>query len=163
LGIAIVNGRACLLSVVLVALGVPAAWAQSDDSVVVVSGRRVEQTLRDVPASLTVVQAAEIARAGLVKLRDVADLAPNFSMLDNYRPGLDRIQMRGLITPQVGDPPVAFVIDGVTAPSPEFVTQPLFDIARVEVLRGAQGALYGRSSLGGALTIYTAPPTELRP
>lgn len=104
--------------------------------------------------------ARDIERAGIANLRDVADLTPNLGMLDNFRPGLERFQVRGLITPQVGDPPLVFVFDGVTAPDPEFVNQELFDIERVEVLRGAQGALYGRSAVGGAVNIVTRQPTD---
>lgn len=154
--------RVSILAALLGALPLTDAWAQSpdDDEVVIVTGRRADERLRDAPASVSVVSADEIERAGLVQLRDVAELTPNFSMLDNYRPGLERFQMRGLVTPQVGDPPVAFVIDGVTAPSPEFVTQSLFDIERVEILRGAQGALYGRSAVGGAVYIVSRQPSD---
>jgi iron complex outermembrane receptor protein len=127
--------------------------------VVVTSLRRPER-LRDIAASVTVFDRSDIDRAGIRSLRGIADQTPNFGLLDNYRPGLERFQLRGIITPQVGDPPLAFVVDGVTAPDAEFATQQLFDIERVEILRGAQGALYGRSAVGGTINIVTQAPTD---
>lgn len=137
----------------------PAPAADATPEVVVTSLRRPE-ALEDTPGSVTVFDSADLQAAGISSLRAIADRTPNFGMLDNYRPGLERFQVRGIITPQVGDPPLAFVIDGVTAPDPEFATQELFDVARVEILRGAQGALYGRSAVGGTVNITTSAPTN---
>ena len=127
---------------------------------IVVTARRRDERLQDVPESVTAFSAKDIANAGITNFRDVADLTPNLSQLDNYRPGLARFQVRGLITPQIGDPPLAFVFDDVTAPDQEFVNQDLVDIERIEVLRGAQGALYGRGAVGGAVNIITQQPTN---
>ena len=127
---------------------------------IVVTARRRDESLQDIPESVTVFSADQIERAGISSLRDVADLTPNLSQLDNYRPGLARIQVRGVITPQVGDAPIAYVVDGVTASDLEFMNQQLFDIERIEVLRGAQGALYGRGAIGGAVNIVTQKPTN---
>ena len=127
---------------------------------IIVTARRRDERLQDVPESVTAFSAKDIANAGIANFRDVADLTPNLSQLDNYRPGLARFQVRGLITPQIGDPPLAFVFDGVTAPDQEFVNQDLVDIERIEVLRGAQGALYGRGAVGGAVNIITKQPTN---
>ncbi len=127
---------------------------------VVVTARGREENLQSVPESISAFSAEQIERAGIKNFRDLADLTPNLSQLDNFRPGLSRIQIRGLITPQVGDPPLAFVVDGITASDLEFINQELFDIERIEVLRGAQGALYGRGAIGGAVNITTKKPTN---
>ena len=127
---------------------------------VVVTARGREENLQSVPESITAFSAEQIERAGIKNFRDLADLTPNLSQLDNFRPGLSRIQIRGLITPQVGDPPLAFVVDGITASDLEFINQEMFDIERIEVLRGAQGALYGRGAIGGAVNITTKKPTN---
>ena len=131
---------------------------EADSEVIYVTARRRDERLQDVPESVTAFSSREIENAGISDMRDIAELTPNFSQLDNYRPGLARFQIRGLITPQVGDPPLAFVYDGITAPDPEFVNQELFDIERVEVLCGAQGALYGRGAIGGAVNVVTRQP-----
>lgn len=127
---------------------------------IVVTARRRSESLQDIPESVTAFSAAQIERAGISSLRDVADLTPNLSQLDNFRPGLARIQIRGVITPQLGEAPIAYVVDGVTASDLEFMNQELVDIERIEVLRGAQGALYGRGAIGGAVNIVTKKPTN---
>ena len=127
---------------------------------IVVSARKRDERLQDIPESVTAFTAKDIEHAGIRSFRDVADLTPNLSELDNYRPGLARIQIRGLITPQVGDSPLAFVVDGVTLPDAEFINQDLVDIERIEILRGAEGALYGRGAVGGAVNIVTKQPTN---
>ena len=125
----------------------PANAQQSNDAAganqaidnIVVTARRRSESLQDIPESVTAFSAAQIERAGISSLRDVADLTPNLSQLDNFRPGLARIQIRGVITPQLGEAPIAYVVDGVTASDLEFMNQELVDIERIEVLRGAQG------------------------
>jgi len=142
------------------------AWAQDQESSglvleeVIVTSRRWAENLQDIPESITAFTADMIDSARIRTFRDIADLTPSLEQLDNFRPGLARIQIRGLITPQVGDPPLAFVVDGITAPDLEFINQELFDIERIEVLRGAQGAIYGRGAIGGAVNIVTKQPTD---
>tara|TARA_R110000751_G_scaffold307866_1_gene433042 strand:+ start:43356 stop:45530 length:2175 start_codon:yes stop_codon:yes gene_type:complete len=133
---------------------------QTDIEKIVVTSRGRAENLQNIPESITSFNAEQIERAGIKSFRDVADLTPNLSQLDNFRPGLARIQIRGLITPQVGDAPLAFVVDGITASDLEFMNQQLFDIERIEILRGAQGALYGRGAIGGAVNITTRKPTN---
>ena len=129
------------------------------EKISVISRGRVE-SIQNVPDSVTAFSAETIEKSRITNFRDVANLTPNLSQLDNFRPGLARITIRGLITPQVGDPPLAFVVDGVTAPDLEFINQDLVDIERIEVMRGAQGALYGRGAIGGAVTVTTKKPIE---
>ncbi|XQF92579.1 TonB-dependent receptor plug domain-containing protein [Pseudoalteromonas espejiana] len=124
------------------------------EKISVISRGRVE-SIQNVPDSVTAFSAETIEKSRITNFRDVANMTPNLSQLDNFRPGLARITIRGLITPQVGDPPLAFVVDGVTAPDLEFINQELVDIERIEVMRGAQGALYGRGAIGGAVIVTT--------
>tara|TARA_B100001063_G_scaffold61185_1_gene55436 strand:- start:424 stop:2568 length:2145 start_codon:yes stop_codon:yes gene_type:complete len=129
------------------------------EKISVISRGRVE-SIQNVPDSVTAFSAETIEKSRITNFRDVANLTPNLSQLDNFRPGLARITIRGLITPQVGDPPLAFVVDGITAPDLEFINQDLVDIERIEVMRGAQGALYGRGAIGGAVIVTTKKPIE---
>ncbi|WP_024604535.1 MULTISPECIES: TonB-dependent receptor [unclassified Pseudoalteromonas] len=133
--------------------------ANTIEKISVISRGRVE-SIQNVPDSVTAFSADTIEKSRITSFRDVANLTPNLSQLDNFRPGLARITIRGLITPQVGDPPLAFVVDGVTAPDLEFINQDLVDIERIEVMRGAQGALYGRGAIGGAVIVTTKKPIE---
>ncbi|WP_394175185.1 TonB-dependent receptor [Thalassotalea litorea] len=131
-----------------------------DIETIEVTARGRVETIQSVPDSVTAFSADDIESARITSIRDVANLTPNLTALDNFRPGLARINIRGLITPQVGDPPLAFVVDGVTASDLEFINQDLVDIERIEVMRGAQGALYGRGAVGGAILITTKQPYE---
>jgi len=129
------------------------------EKISVIARGRVE-SIQTVPDSVTAFTSDMIENSRITSFRDVANMTPNLTQLDNFRPGLARITIRGLITPQVGDPPIAFVVDGVTAPDLEFINQDLVDIERIEVMRGAQGALYGRGAIGGAVIVTTKTPIE---
>ncbi|QHJ13209.1 Pesticin receptor [Paraglaciecola mesophila] len=133
---------------------------QNDLEIISISARGRTESIQSVPDSVTAFSSEMIENARISNFQDLADLTPNLSQLDNFRPGLSRITIRGLITPQVGDPPIAFVVDGVTASDIEFINQDLVDVERIEVMRGAQGALYGRGAVGGAVLITTKQPIE---
>lgn len=72
------------------------------------------------------------------------------------------INLRGIQSSNVfsnGDPAVAVYIDGINIPRTQGLNGDLYDLARVEVLRGPQGTLYGRNATAGSVNIITAPPT----
>ena len=139
-----------------------ASPAQPDDKIqeVVVTALRTQQTLQDAPASVTVITADTLQNAGVRDLEDVANMVPNFDWSQSFRVGVVNISMRGIDTPQGGEPPVALVVDGVQTPGLEFVNQDLLNISSVQVLRGPQGALYGRGAIAGAVIVTTQEPTD---
>lgn len=93
-------------------------------------------------------------------IRDVALNVPNFSISAAEQPGIVLINIRGVGQVRNGEPPVAVVIDGVQLSNVNQFTQDLFDIERIEVLKGPQGAVYGRNAIAGALNIVTRQPTN---
>ena len=127
---------------------------------IVVTSRKREENLRDIPDSLTVFSDTVIERANITSIRDFADLTPNLTIIDQLRPGTQTMTIRGMTTVQNGELPVAFIVDGVNAPSMNFINQELVDIERIEVLRGPQGTLYGRGAVGGAINIITKSPSD---
>ena len=127
---------------------------------VVVTARLREERLQDVPASISALSGAQLENANAKSLVDVATLLPNFRFTQGYRPGVLQIAMRGIGTVQGGESPVAVIVDGVQVPAMDFINQELLDVQSIEVLRGPQGALYGRGALVGALSINTRQPTE---
>ncbi|MBU2883468.1 TonB-dependent receptor [Psychrosphaera sp. B3R10] len=129
--------------------------AEQDIEKITVTARGRVETIQSVPDSITAISGNTIENANIKNFSDIANLTPNLGQLDNFRPGLSRITIRGLVTPQVGDPPIAYVVDGITASDIEFINQEMVDIERIEVMRGAQGALYGRGAVGGAILITT--------
>ena len=130
---------------------------------IVVLARRRSENLQEIPESVTVVNAQTIQNAGIRNLRELSALVPNLNMFSgeqSFRAGVINLVIRGIGTPQTGEAPVSFVVDGVTAPEVDFINQELFNIENVQVLRGPQGALYGRGALGGAILVTTKQPTN---
>ena len=128
---------------------------------VVVTAQRREQRLQDVPISLEVLSGQKIA--------DFA--APDFKAVQNYLPnvfvqqtnGNDTIYIRGFGSPPQNfsfDQAVSVYQDGIYAGRIRQALNPFFDVARVEVLRGPQGALYGKNTPAGAISVVTAGPTQ---
>lgn len=127
---------------------------------IVVSSRGRIESLQQIPDSVTVINEAEIQQARITTIKDFSALTPNLDVSTNFRSGLNFVTVRGLITPQVGEAPIAYVVDGVTVPNLEFINQGLHNIERIEVLRGPQGALYGKNAIGGAINIVTKAPSD---
>jgi len=122
---------------------------------VIVTARKRAENLQEVPDAITVFGQDQIESAGIMNFRGFADLTPNLAFYEGFQAGTPRITIRGLITPQVGDAPVAYVVDGITAATLDFISQEIFAIERIEVLKGPQGALYGKGAVGGAINITT--------
>jgi len=127
---------------------------------VIVTATRQTQTLQKTAASVTVLTADTLVKAGVVNLVDLAKLVPNLSFDTGYRAGVPQIDVRGIPTSQGGEAPVAFIVDGAQAPALDFINQDLLDLQSVQVLLGPQGALYGRGAIGGAVVVTTKPPTD---
>ncbi|AWB57891.1 TonB-dependent receptor [Colwellia sp. Arc7-D] len=127
---------------------------------IVVTARGRSETLQQIPDSVTVFSDEDIKAARITSIKDFSSLTPNLNVSTNFRSGLNFVTVRGLITPQVGEAPIAYVVDGITVPNLEFINQGLHDIERIEVLRGPQGALYGKNAIGGAINIVTKQASD---
>jgi iron complex outermembrane receptor protein len=127
---------------------------------IVVTARGRTETLQQIPDSVTVFSDEDIKAARITSIKDFSALTPNLNVSTNFRSGLNFVTVRGLITPQVGEAPIAYVVDGITVPNLEFINQGLHDIERIEVLRGPQGALYGKNAIGGAINIVTKQASD---
>ena len=82
------------------------------------------------------------------------------TIVQTQNPGNSFITIRGVSQARNSDMPVAVVVDGVLMTNPAQFNQQLFDIEQIEVLKGPQGALYGRNAIGGAVSIVTKAPTD---
>jgi iron complex outermembrane receptor protein len=121
------------------------------DEVVVTANKR-QQFLQDVPMSITAIRGKDLEKMGAKSFIDYAQTVPalNFGY---YGEGRARVNIRGLQAP-TGVATVAYLVDGVAqGESPPDAE--LFDIDRIEVLRGPQGTLYGEGAMGGAIKILT--------
>jgi iron complex outermembrane recepter protein len=149
------------------AVGAAAAAGDSSDAleeIVVTANKRAEDT-KDVPVSIGVIGAQEIADLHIENDEDITRLVPGISFAAHNNgpngPGQDNITIRG-VSSTVGNPTVSTYIDEVpiiTITGFEGSAEPrLLDIDRIEVLRGPQGTLYGASSEGGTIRFITGQP-----
>jgi iron complex outermembrane recepter protein len=122
---------------------------------IVVTARMRAESYVETPAAIKAFTAAEIDSAGITKPHDFIALTPNVTIVQTQNPGNSFITIRGVSQARNSDMPVAVVVDGVLMTNPAQFNQELFDIEQIEVLKGPQGALYGRNAIGGAINIVT--------
>jgi len=157
---------AALTTVMAVIIAVPTRaqtappGASSDLTEIVVTARRREESSQNVPITVNVFTAQEIQSAGIESPRDFVAMVPNMTLVETQNVGNSFITIRGISQARNSEPSVAVLVDGVLETNPyEFDTE-LFDIRQIEVLKGPQGALYGRDAIGGAIIISTAEPSD---
>jgi len=127
------------------------------ESVVITAQRRAER-LQDVPVAVKAFSAKQIEAAGISSTQDFINLTPNMSFDNSFTYGNSFVVVRGVTQINNADSPVAVVVDGVPQNNQKQLKMNLFDVERIEVLKGPQGALYGRNAIGGAINIETKPP-----
>jgi iron complex outermembrane recepter protein len=131
---------------------------------IVVTAQKRTSTVQDTPISLTAVTGRDIQDRGLTDLSSLMQSVPGVSIRTSG-PGMAELEMRGVASVGGNSPTVGFYYDDVplTAPSAtnegKIVISPaLYDLERVEVLRGPQGTLYGSGSMGGTVKLIPNPP-----
>lgn len=127
------------------------------DAVVVKAEKRSEEA-QDVPASITVLEEGDLRDMGIRNTDDLAKHVPNLEFNDfgSRRHGL--MFLRGIKNLPTSEPSTGFYVDGVNYSKPYMFNFPLFDVERVEVLKGPQGTLYGRNTVGGVINVFTRDP-----
>ncbi len=125
---------------------------------VVVTAQKKEESLQNIPVSISSISAKQVQQYRLWNSKDLTAVVPNFYSNNS---GDDRnvSSIRGITTTSY-DPAVATYIDGVNQFSLDTYIAGLNDIERIEVLRGPQGTLYGRNAMGGVINIITKQPTN---
>jgi len=134
---------------------------------VIVTAQKREERIQDVPLAVTVVDGDDAARRGIDNVVGLVDEVPGVSI--NYAFGgtnYGLISIRGIggaddYKPN-GNPSVALHVDRVYQTSNAYLGMPLFDLERVEILKGPQGTLYGRNTTAGVINVITNGPTEQR-
>ena len=150
---------ACTLAFTAPAFAQNAAEETATDNEIVVTAQNREQSVNDVPIAIDVVSGEELQNAGFASMNDVTKIAPVVQL--NQDQGTVKITVRGVGTnsgDESQDTSVVVNIDGEYMNRPNAMSVALFDIDRVEVLRGPQGTLYGRNSTGGAINFITRKP-----
>lgn len=126
---------------------------------IIVTAQKRETVLQRTPETITALDGESLAETGAVGLGDLTATVPSLTFTSNF--GISQIFIRGIgnnFYSPGGDPGVAFYNDGAYVSDQEATNIAFFDVARIEVLRGPQGALYGRNATGGAINVISAAP-----
>jgi iron complex outermembrane receptor protein len=138
-----------------------AAQREPGDETVVVTAQRRTQRLQDVPIAIRSFSGREIRELGADKLQDLVRVVPNVTLYDDRGSGQPTWVIRGIgladFNPN-NTPTAALFYDEIYTPSNALSGLGLFDLERVEVLKGPQGGLYGRNTSGGAIRVISARP-----
>ena len=134
----------------------PPPGASGDLTEIVVTARRRDESLLSAPVTIDAFTEQAIKSAGIESPRDFVAMVPNMTIVEVQNVGNSFITVRGISQARNSEPSVAVLVDGVLEPNPYEFDQELFDIKQIEVLKGPQGALYGRNAIGGAIIIQTA-------
>lgn len=129
---------------------------------IVITAQKREQNLNDVGISVTALSGKQIRSLGFTNTIDISAQTPNLTY-QQFHPTLTNVSLRGVSQndfQDIHEPPVASYVDGVYISSMGAVHSQMFDLERVEVLRGPQGTLFGRNATGGLLHYITNKPKE---
>ena len=151
---------ASVTAVIAAIIAAPAPAQTSELTEIVVTARKRDESLQAVPVTIDAFTAQTIKAAGIESPRDFVAMVPNMTIVEVQNVGNSFITVRGISQARNSEPSVAVLVDGVLEPNPYEFDQELFDIKQIEVLKGPQGALYGRNAIGGAIIIHTADPTD---
>jgi len=138
---------------------VPAPAVQGPPPETVVTARKRNEALLDVPVSVSVFTAEEIEKGGMRSMRDVSMLTPNMNMVEFTARRLSFPFIRG-IGSGIGEAGVVTYVDGVQQLTTGSTNLPLRGLERVEILRGPQGSVYGRNALGGVIKLQSKAPSS---
>jgi iron complex outermembrane receptor protein len=160
------NWRATWLATAAMALAAPAfaqapaAPSAADDEIIVTAQKR-EERLQDVPISINVQSGDVLERAGISTFFELQARVPN--LVINDTPANASISIRGVGTTGNTlsfEQSVSLFVDGIYGGRNRQFMQPFFDVERIEVLRGPQGALFGRNTSAGAISVTTRRPSQ---
>jgi iron complex outermembrane recepter protein len=163
--------RHAIAAACLAATAAPLAIAQTADAqpsgqlerIMITSEKRMTM-LDTTPAAITALPGSKLQESGYTKIEDIVNLVPNATLTGGAGAGGNtQIFIRGIGNVFIlagGDPGVALYSDGAYVSDMTSSNLSMFDLQRVEVLRGPQGALYGRNATGGAMNVISAPPTD---
>jgi len=147
-------------------LTMPASFAAPKEEIVVTT-RKKEENLQEVPIAIDVFSAVDIERQGITNLKRLVELSPSLQFTTGFTANDTQIIIRGL-RPSRGRVNTAVLLDGVDISSESIGTfggtllidPQLYELERIEVVKGPQNALYGRSAFNGAVSYITKAPSD---
>lgn len=154
-------GSSCLLVPTLALAEEADAGGGSQVEEIVVTATKREAGIQKVSVPVTAISGERLQEKLIVDLQDLQYIAPTLTVNDGF--GVALLSMRGLgLTSIFGniEPSVGVYVDGAVVNTPAAQLASMFDLQRVEVLRGPQGTLFGRNTIAGAVNLITAKPTD---
>jgi iron complex outermembrane receptor protein len=159
------TGLALVLTSPALAQQAPEGASAND---IVVTARRYEERLQDVPISITVYNQQQLANRNIVTPADLATYTPSLTVNGRYGPEKSSFVIRGFVQEPSTSPSVGVYFADVVAPRAQrsttsgngAVAGQLFDLQNVQVLKGPQGTLFGRNTTGGAVLFVPQKPTD---
>ena len=134
----------------------------AEESAIIVTARRQNERLQDVPASVAVLTTDTLQRTGAVKAEDFVKLTPGITIVTGTAEAGDtQINIRGINGARDAESSVALVVDGILKTNTAQLNQPQGTLQQVEMLKGPQGAIYGRNAAAGAIVLQTLKPTDV--
>jgi iron complex outermembrane recepter protein len=128
------------------------------EDIIVTAQKRMER-LHNIPLAISSLSSKQIADFRIQQIKDITAIIPNLYASDPGD-GRDVTSIRGIATTSY-DPATTVYIDGVNQFGLDTYIPALFDVERIEVLRGPQGTLYGRNAMGGVINIITKQPSNI--
>lgn len=164
----------CSSSLSLICLAVASAWlalssphaaalqgaSRNTLEEVVVTARQRSERILDVPATVRAFTSSEIESARIERPADFLLLTPGLSQVQTLEVGDFQVNIRGINSGRDTESSVALVIDGILLTNPNTLNRELDNVAQIEVLKGPQGAIYGRNALAGAIVLTTNRPSD---
>jgi len=128
---------------------------------VVVTARKREERLADVPIAISAITDEELVRQQINVVREIAAYTPGL-IINSDGGGRAFVSIRGVGTTLIDtvQPGVGIFVDGIYQANTSYLNNPMLDVEHVEVLRGPQGTLFGNNTLGGAINVVTRMPTD---
>ena len=140
-----------------------AGTAQAGGGEIIVTARLREESLMEVPVSVTALDSSKLEQYRATDLTDIGSLVPNVIVGDYKINGGGSLSIRGISSPatQIGfEQPVSVSIDGVQTSAGRVAMLGFFDLKSVEVMRGPQALLFGKNSPAGVISVTSAGATE---
>ncbi len=154
-----------LLSAAGAAAAVPAAaqtpaGSETLEEVIVTTARQREEQLIDVPASITAITADTLEQAAVERAGDFVRLTPGVSLVQTAEVADSQVNIRGINGARDAENSFALIVDGVLLTNPAAFNREYTDLQQIEILKGPQGAIYGRNAAAGAIIITTRKPGD---
>ena len=153
--------RGCLsVTALLLVLPTPSVAQEGAIEEIIVTARQRAESLQDVPAAITAFTQSDLERAGVERAEDFIRLTPGVSIVNTAEVGDTQVNIRGINGARDAENSFAFIVDGVLMTNPAAFNREYADLQQIEIVKGPQGAIYGRNAAAGAIIVTTQKPGE---